>query len=99
LSGIRKDTYWSKIITPGGTEVPAGKIAGDNLTKLMKRLGPHRRFLRGLQRTGGSIEIWLSSYGTTNYSFIFAPALIESIHDLGCKLIVDIYPYRQNWGA
>lgn len=47
----------------------------------------------------GTVAIWISSYSTTNYSFIFEPTLIQSIHDLGCELIVDVYPYPQNWGV
>src|SRR5882762_5634902 len=61
LSGIRRDTYWAKTITPGWAKVPAGKFAEEKLIKLMKRLRPHARFLRGLRRTGGTVEIWLSS--------------------------------------
>jgi hypothetical protein len=99
LPGRRKDTYWSKTINPRGTKLPAGKVAEEELQKLMKRLRPHGRFLRVLQRTGGTAEIWLSSYSATNYSFIFTPELIKSIYDFGCQLIVDVYPYRQNWSA
>ena len=99
LSGIRQDTYWSKTITPGGAKVPRGRIAEEKLATLMKRLRPHASFLKGLRRTGGTVEIWISSYSTANYSFTLEPALIKSIHDLGCELIIDVYPYRQNWGA
>jgi hypothetical protein len=99
LPGTRKDTYWSKTINPRGTKVPSGKAAEAELRKLVQRLRPRGRFLKRLQRTGGTVEIWLSSYGTTNYTFIFVPELSKSIHDLGCQLIVDIYPYRQNWSA
>jgi hypothetical protein len=99
LPGTRKDTYWSKTINPRGTKVPSGKTAEAELHKLLRHLRHHARFLKGLLRTGGTVEIWLSSYSTTNYSFIFVPELIKSIGDLGCQLIVDVYPYRQNWGA
>jgi Domain of unknown function (DUF4279) len=98
LPGLRRETYWSKTITPGGVKVPSGKVAEQTLTKLVKRLSPHRAFLRSLQRTGGTAQFWLSSYSTSNYSFVFTPSLIGLIHDLGCEVIVDVYPYRQNWG-
>jgi len=99
MPGIRNDTYWSKTITPGGVKVPTQKIAEAKLATLIKRLRPHARFLKGLRQSGGAVAIWISSYSTTNYSFIFEPTLIKSIHDLGCELIVDVYPYRQNWGG
>lgn len=97
LPGRHRDTYWSNTVNPHGTKVPAGASAEEALQKLMRRLRPHGRFLKALRRTGGRTEIWLSSYGTSNYSFIFVPELIKSIHDLGCEFIVDIYPYRQKW--
>lgn len=97
LPGIRNDTYWAKQITPGGfVKVPTAKIAEATLTTLIQRLRPHARFLKGLQQSGGTVAIWISSYSTTNYSFVLEPALIKSVHDLGCELIVDVYPYRQN---
>jgi hypothetical protein len=99
LPGRRTGTYWSKAINPHGTKVPTGKVAEEELRKLVKRLRPHGRFVRGLQRTGGTVEIWLSSYSTRNYSFIFMPELMQSIQNIGCTLIVDVYPYRQKWAA
>jgi hypothetical protein len=98
LSGLHRETYWTKTITPGGVKVPTQAIAAAKLVTLMKRLRPHARFLKGLRQSGGGFAIWISSYSTTNYSFIFDPTLIKSIHDLGCEMIVDVYPYRQNWG-
>ena len=98
LRGVRTDTYWNKTITPGGATVPSSKIAAYTISRLLLRLRRHAQFLRRLQRSGGTIEIWLSSFRTTNYSFTLTHELIESIHRLGCVLIVDVYPYRQNWG-
>jgi hypothetical protein len=90
--------YWYKTITPGGVKVPSEKIATQTISELLIRLRRHAQFLRRLKRSGGIIEIWLSTYSTTNYSFILTPELIESIGRLGCVLIVDVYPYKQNWG-
>jgi hypothetical protein len=98
LPGLRQETYWSKTITPGGVKAPSGGVAEAILTKLLKRLRPHRKFLRSLRNSGGNIELWLSAHSTSNYSFVFPPVLIGLIHDLGCKVVVDVYPYRQNWG-
>jgi hypothetical protein len=99
LPGLRSDTYWSKNVTPGGVKVPRGSVAEVSLTTLMKRLRRHARFLRTLLRTGGRVEVWLSCYGTQNYSFIIPPTLIASLNALGCQFIVDVYPYRQRWGS
>jgi len=96
LEGYRRDTYWSKTIREW-VRVPSGNKAEIELTKLVRRLRPHSSFLNQLRRTGGRVEIWLSAYSTKNYSFTLQPPLIEAFHQLGCELVVDIYPYRQNW--
>jgi hypothetical protein len=99
LPGVRNDTYWSKTITPCGVKVPRNHVAEVKLTTLVKRLRRHASFFQKLRRTGGRVEVWLSTFGTRNYSFIFPPGLIRELNALGCEFIVDIYPYRQRWGA
>jgi hypothetical protein len=99
LPGVRRDTYWSKTLTPGGVGVPRGTLAEAKVSALMKRLRGKATFLSRLRRTGGRVEIWISSYSTHNYSFVLPPALVTSISKLGCEFVVDIYPYRQRWGA
>jgi hypothetical protein len=99
LPGVRRDTYWSKTLTPGGIKVPRGTTAEAKVTTLMKRLRGRTVFLRRLRRTGGRVEIWISSYSTHNYSFVFPSALATSFAKLGCEFIVDVYPYKQRWGA
>ena len=99
LPGVRRDTYWSKTLTPGGVKVPRGTRAEAKITALMKRLRGRVAFLRRLRRTGGRIEVWISSYSTHNYSFVIPAELVTSINKLGCVFIVDVYPYRQRWGA
>lgn len=98
LEGHRHDTYWSKTITPGGIKVPSGRTAEHKVAQLMKRLRPHAQILAEICNTGGRVELWISSYGVRNYSFIFPPELVASIHALGCELILDVYPYKQKWG-
>ena len=95
LPGVRRETYWAKTLTPGWVKVPRSTLAEARVTSVLKRLRGQAAFLRRLRRTGGTAAVWVSSYSTTNYSFIFEPALIKSVHDLGCELIVDVYPYRQ----
>jgi hypothetical protein len=99
LPGVRSDTYWSKSLTPGWVKVPRGTLAEAKVVALVKRLRRQAAFLSRLRRTGGRIEIWLSSYSTHNYSFVLPAALVASISKLGCVFIVDVYPYKQRSGA
>ena len=99
LPGVRADTYWSKTLTPGGVKVPRGALAEAKVTTLMKRLRGHAAFLSRLRRTGGRVEVWISSYSTHNYSFVLPAPLVALISKLGCEFIVDVYPYRQRWGV
>jgi hypothetical protein len=99
LPGVRSETYWSKALTPRWVKVPHGTQAEAKVIALMKRLRGQTTFLGRLRRTGGRIEIWLSSYSTHNYSFVLPAALIASISKLGCVFIVDVYPYKQRSGG
>jgi hypothetical protein len=96
LGGTRHDTYWSKGITPGFVKVPGNKLAERALSLLLKRLAAHKRFLSRLRGSGGAVEIWISTYGTSNYSLVATPETIRALSNLGATLIIDTYPCRQN---
>jgi len=99
LEGFRRESHWSKTMTPRGiwvrAEVGSSRMAERGIQKLIHQLTPHAAFLRRLRAAGASPEIWLSSRSQDNYPLQIEPELCKTLERLGMTLIIDIYPYEQ----
>ena len=86
LSGVYKETYCTFNLACSRE---------DELERFIKRsnkiLKPHKRFLRHISSTGGSIEYFVGMYLDKNHGVILSPELLDELAKLQIALSLDLY--------
>jgi hypothetical protein len=86
LSGIYKETYCTFNLA---------RSRKDELERFIKHsnkiLQPHKRFIRHISLTGGSIEYFVGMYLDKNHGVILNPELLDELAKLQIALSLDLY--------
>jgi len=98
LGGVNRESYWSAdIIRPGVGRVGRRSAAEQHVERLCKKLVRHADFFTRIHREGGHVSVWVSSHSRRNYTFELTPRCLKWLAAAGVALVIDVYPYPQNW--
>ena len=86
LSGVYKQTYCTFSLACSRKDELERFIERSN-----KILQPHKRFLRHISSTGGSIEYFVGMYLDKNHGVILSPELLDELAKLQITLALDLY--------
>ena len=93
--GTRAETYWHREPLLLADEAQGDRCPEDVLSRAFHRLKPHAEFLLALRTSNARLNLTLSSYGSENYAFEFAPELMAGCASMGLSLVVDVYSLPQ----
>ena len=98
LGGVNSESYWvADVIRHGVGSVRRRSSAEQHVERLCKKLLRHAAFFRRIQRDRGHVRVWVDSHSRRNYAFELTPRCLESLAAAGVSLVIDVYPYPQNW--
>jgi hypothetical protein len=98
LGGANRESYWvADIIRPGVRSTGRQASAERHIERICRRLRRHAEFFRRIRREGGDVRIWVDSHSRRNYAFELTPACLEVLAAAAVALVIDVYPYPQNW--
>jgi hypothetical protein len=98
LGGVNPESYWvADVIRHGVGSVGRRSAAEQYVERFCKKLVRHAEFFRRIRRDGGHVRVWVDSHSRRNYTFEWTPRCLESLAAAGVALVIDVYPYPQNW--
>ena len=98
LGGVNPWSYWvADILRHGVGRVGRRSSEEQHVERLCKKLVRHAQFFKRIHHDGGQVEIWVSSHSSRNYTFELTPGRLQSLASAGVALVIDVYPYPQNW--
>jgi hypothetical protein len=86
LSGVYKETYCTFDLARSREDELERFIKHSN--KIFQR---HKRFLRHISSTGGSIEYFVGMYLDKNHGVMLSPELLDELAKLQIALALDLY--------
>jgi hypothetical protein len=86
LSGAYKETYCTFDLARSREDELERFIKHSN-----KNLQRHKRFLRQISSTGGSVEYFVGMYLEKNHGVVFSPELLHELATLQIALSLDLY--------
>jgi hypothetical protein len=98
LGGVNRESYWSaSILRRGVGRVGRRSAAEQHVERACKKLRCHAEFFKRIRDDGGRVQIWVSSHSRRNYTFELTPGCLDSLAAAEVGLVIDVYPYPQNW--
>jgi hypothetical protein len=98
LGGVNPESYWvADVIRHGVGAAGRRSSAEQHVERLCRKLLRHAEFFRRIRHDGGDVRVWVSSHSRRNYTFELTPRCLESLAAAGVALVIDVYPYPQNW--
>jgi len=99
LGGVRRDSYWSAHIVRYRVGRCGRPLAAEILIeKFCRRLVRHAEFFKRIWDECGHVWLWVDSHSGLNYTFTLSPDCIGLLAAAGVMLVIDVYPYPQNFG-
>src|SRR6185369_10458761 len=100
LGGVNRESYWTTTVIRHGVGRAGRRSAAEqHLQRFCEKLLRHADFFSRIHRDGGSVRRWVDSHSRRNYTFELTPKSLESLSAAGVTLVIDVYPYPQNWSA
>ena len=87
LSGLHKDSIWSHSF-----RVEKNRWFFSDAAKLINKLEPHKAFLVGLDKSGGSISLIVDLPGDTNIGDVFPWREMARLSALRISLGIEVFP-------
>jgi hypothetical protein len=98
LGGANRESYWSaEVIRHGVRSAGRRSAAEQHVERFCKKILRHAEFFRRINADGGSVRLWVDSHSRRNYTFELTARCLESLAAAGVALVIDVYPYPQNW--
>lgn len=92
LDGTWKESYWTGELH-SEKSIKSTKIEFENfLSAALDELAPFTKFIKKIQKEGGSAEFFVGLYGSKNFGMELEPNLLERFGKMGIRLALDIYP-------
>jgi hypothetical protein len=98
LGGVNRESYWVTHVIRHGVGSAGRRSSKERyIERFCKKLIRHADFFRRIRLEGGHVRLWVDSHSRRNYALEFTPECLESLAAAGVALVIDVYPYPQNW--
>jgi len=98
LGGVNRGSYWvTDVIRHGVGSADRRSAVEHHIERFCKKLIRHASFFRRIRLEGGHVRLWVDSHSPRNYALELTPECVKSLAAADVTLVIDVYPYPQNW--